>query len=88
MNLIEYYKEKSLSIEGQYQIDMIRGCILESGLDNQDKREMLDFMTALEEYLEDDNTNFQKCIVCDELVNSDMHYYCPACGNKIDWSKD
>lgn len=35
-----------------------------------------------------DNTNFQKCIVCDELVNSDMHYYCPVCGNKIDWSKD
>lgn len=54
MNLIEYYKEKSLSIEGLYQIGMIRGCILESGLDNQDKREMLDFMTALEEYLEDD----------------------------------
>lgn len=54
MNLIEYYKEKSLSIEGLHQIGMIRGCILESGLDNQDKREMLDFMTALEEYLEDD----------------------------------
>ena len=54
MNMIEYYKEKSLSIEGQHQIGMIRGCILESGLDNQDKREMLDFMTALEEYLEDD----------------------------------
>lgn len=57
MNLIEYYKEKSLSIEGQHQIDTIRGCILESGLDNQDKREMLDFMAALEEYLEDDYEN-------------------------------
>ena len=54
MNLIEYYKEKSLSIEGQYQIDMIRGCILASSLDSQDKRELLDFMTALEEYLEDE----------------------------------
>lgn len=54
MNLIEYYKEKSLSIEGQHQIGMIRGCILASGLDNQNKRELLDFMTALEEYLEDE----------------------------------
>ena len=54
MNLIEYYKEKSLSIEGQHQIDTIRGCILASNLDKQDKREMLDFMTALEGYLEDE----------------------------------
>lgn len=54
MNLIEYYKEKSLSIEGQNQIDMIRGCIVASYLDNQDKRELLDFMSALEEYLEDE----------------------------------
>ena len=54
MNLIEYYKEKSLSIEGQRQIYMIRGCILASGLDTQNKREMLDFMTSLEEYLEDE----------------------------------
>ena len=53
MNLIEYYKEKSLSIEGQRQIAVIRGCILASYLNEQDKREMLDFMTALEEYLED-----------------------------------
>lgn len=54
MNLIEYYKEKSLSIEGQYQIVMIKYCILASSLDNQNKRELLDFMTALEEYLEDE----------------------------------
>jgi len=54
MNMIEYYKEKGLSIEGQHQIDVIRGCILASHLDTQDKREMLDFMTALEEYLEDE----------------------------------
>lgn len=54
MNMIEYYKEKGLSIEGQHQIDVIRDCIVASHLDNQDKREMLDFMTALEEYLEDE----------------------------------
>ena len=54
MNLIEYYKEKSLSSEGSYQISMIKGCILISNLDKQDKKELLDFMTALEEYLEDD----------------------------------
>ena len=54
MNMIKYYKEKSLSIEGLRQIGIIRGCILASSLDNQDKREMLDFMTALEEYLEDE----------------------------------
>ena len=53
MNLIEYYKEKGLSIEGRHQIGMIRGCILASSLDKQDKRECLDVMTALEEYLED-----------------------------------
>lgn len=54
MNLIEYYKEKGLSIEGQHQIGMIRGCILASSLDKQNKRECLDVMTALEEYLEDE----------------------------------
>lgn len=54
MNMIKYYKEKSLSIEGQHQIDMIRGCILASSLDKQNKRECLDFMTALEEYFEDE----------------------------------
>ena len=54
MNLIEYYKGKSLSSEGLHQIGMIRGCILASSLDKQDKKELLDFMTALEEYLEDD----------------------------------
>ena len=54
MNLIEYYKEKSLSIEGQHQIDMIRGCIVASCLEKQDKKELLDFIKALEEYLEDD----------------------------------
>mgnify|MGYP001004440790 CR=1 FL=1 len=54
MNMIEYYKEKSLSIEGLNQINMIRWCILASSLDNQNKRELLDFMTALEEYLEDE----------------------------------
>lgn len=54
MNMIEYYKEKSLSIEGRNQIDMIRGCILTSSLDKQDKRELLDFIGALEEYLEDE----------------------------------
>ena len=54
MNMIEYYKEKNLSIEGRHQIGMIRGCILASHLDKQDKREMLDFITALEEYLEDE----------------------------------
>ncbi|HZJ99770.1 MAG TPA: hypothetical protein VFC79_07175 [Tissierellaceae bacterium] len=55
MNLIEYYKEKSLSIEGKRQINIIRDCVVVSDLDNQDKREMLDFITALEEYLESDN---------------------------------
>lgn len=54
MNMIEYYKEKSLSIEGQHQIDMIRGCIVASCLEKQDKKELLDFIKALEEYLEDD----------------------------------
>lgn len=54
MNMIEYYKEKSLSIEGQNQIDMIRGCIMASSLEKQDKRELLDFMRALEEYLDDE----------------------------------
>lgn len=54
MNLIEYYKEKALSIEGLRQINMIRGCILASYLDKQDKKELLDFITALEEYLEDE----------------------------------
>lgn len=54
MNLIEYYKEKSLSSEGLHQIGMIRGCILASSLDKQDKKELLDFMTALDEYLEDE----------------------------------
>ena len=52
MNMIEYYKERGLSIEGIRQITIIRGCILASHLDKQGKREMLDFMTALEEYLE------------------------------------
>lgn len=54
MNLIEYYKEKSLSIEGRTQINMITRCIMTSELDNQDKRELIDFMRALEEYLEDE----------------------------------
>ena len=54
MNLIEYYKEKGLSIEGQRQINIIVACIIGSGLDNQDKREHIDFMRALEEYLEND----------------------------------
>ena len=53
MNMIEYYKEKGLSMVGIHQITIIRGCILASHLDTQDKREMLDFMTALEEYLKD-----------------------------------
>lgn len=46
MNLIEYYKKKSLTAEGKSQIDTIRGCILASGLHTQIKRELLDFMTA------------------------------------------
>ena len=54
MNMIKYYKERGLSMDGIRQINMIRGCILASYLDKQDKREMLDFMTALEEYLEDE----------------------------------
>lgn len=54
MNLIEYYKEKSLSSEGLHQMFMIRGCILASSLGKQEKKELLDFMTALEEYLEDE----------------------------------
>lgn len=54
MNLIEYYKENGLSIEGDRQINVIRGCIVTSHLDKQDKQEMLDFMTALEEYIEED----------------------------------
>ena len=54
MNLIEYYKGKSLSIEGQNQIDMIRASIIVAQNDKQIRNELLDFMTALEEYLEDD----------------------------------
>lgn len=54
MNLIEYYKEKGLSEEGERQINIIIGVIMASHLDNQDKRELIDFMRALEEYLEED----------------------------------
>ncbi|GEM_PF-2397207 len=51
MNLIEYYKEKGLSIEGERQINMIVGCIVASHLNNQDKRELIEFMRAIEDYI-------------------------------------
>ena len=54
MNLIEYYKEKGLSIEGERQINMIIGCIVASDLNNQDKRELIDFMRAIEDYITGD----------------------------------
>lgn len=38
------------------------------------------------EALDKNSINFQKCSICEELVNSDMHHYCPVCGNKIDWN--
>lgn len=34
-----------------------------------------------------DNENLQECGVCDEIVNRDMHYYCPVCKTKIDWQE-
>lgn len=33
------------------------------------------------------DVNFQKCSICDEIVNRDMHYYCPVCKTKIDWQE-
>lgn len=54
MNMIEYYKEKSLSVEGRSQINTIIGAILASDLDNQNKKKHIDFMIALGEYLEDE----------------------------------
>lgn len=54
MNLIEYYKEKGLSIEGRNQINVIVGIIMSSKLEVQYKRECIDFMRSLEEYLDEE----------------------------------
>ncbi len=54
MNQIELYKTKGLSDIGYRSINIIRGCILGSSLENKDKRELCNFMNELEEYLEGD----------------------------------
>ncbi len=54
MNVIEQYKRNGVSVDGERNINMIVGCILGSQLDNGTKRELANFMRALEEYLEND----------------------------------
>ena len=55
MNAFKRYKENGISVEGSRQMNVIRGCIMGSHLESQDKKELLQFMGDLEEYLEDED---------------------------------
>lgn len=54
MNVLENRKEKGLSLKGSRIINIIIGCIMVSGLDNKNKRECVEFMRQLEDYLDGD----------------------------------
>jgi len=75
MNLIEYYKEKGLSIEGERQINMIVGCIVASDLNNRDKRELIDFMRAIEDYITGDIFDDEDCSCTDMDCENCRQYW-------------
>ena len=55
MEQFERAKESGLSIEQERKLHIIRGCILGSFLSNEEKREMCEFINALEEYFNSDD---------------------------------
>lgn len=55
MNMIQYYKEKGYNDIAESQINRITGCIALSKLNPKEINELIDFMVALEEYLQDEN---------------------------------
>lgn len=55
MNMIQYYKEKGYNDIAESQINRITDCIALSKLNPKEINELIDFMVALEEYLQNEN---------------------------------
>lgn len=54
MNKFEIYKENGLTEEAEKNFNVIRGVILGALLENEEKKNLCDFVSELEEYFNDD----------------------------------
>ena len=55
MNQFERVKDTGITSKQNEKFNIIRGCVLGSCLENYEKRELLEFIHDLEEYLESED---------------------------------